>query len=371
MSFRTDFTDGEIYIDLTGTCVFTNGLQHVIGSGTSFLSEVRVGRYLKLSTDDDSYYLQVTDVLSDTDLKLGEAYTGTGGSGTGRSSNWLYEIGSGTAITETDSELLLASGTTPSVHAHAIRAADYPPYIITLRMRITQRIANQVALVGLADNEAGSEDAQAYIVFDGVDDTKVKLRTSFDGTDVQETEVTLPNGGTTDDLRDYQIEIHASRVTLWVSNYRLADHQHHIPGPYALMDMQIAIHNTGTPASTTTLAIDSLYFGNFNKLNIEIAPQSAPLEVQQSPASIPTHTNVAGAAADTQILAVNLNRKGMMVVNESTAILYLKLGTGASTTSYSVRMVPRAYYELPFNYLGAIHGYWASSTGFARVTELT
>jgi hypothetical protein len=56
--------------------------------------------------------------------------------------------------------------------------------------------------------------------------------------------------------------------------------------------------------------------------------------------------------------------------------MYLKLGTSASTTSYTVTLAgagaaPFSYYEIPFGYTGAITAVWSSATGNARVTEVT
>jgi hypothetical protein len=63
------------------------------------------------------------------------------------------------------------------------------------------------------------------------------------------------------------------------------------------------------------------------------------------------------------------------ITNDSSAVLYLKLGTTASTTSYTMTVAgsaaaPFSSYEVPFGYVGAIDGIWASATGNARITEL-
>lgn len=83
-----------------------------------------------------------------------------------------------------------------------------------------------------------------------------------------------------------------------------------------------------------------------------------------------TPTSVAGSATSVQLLAANTARKGVTIYNDSTAILYLKLGTTASTTSYNLQMVALSYYELPFGYTGRIDGIWASAAGNARISEL-
>lgn len=90
-----------------------------------------------------------------------------------------------------------------------------------------------------------------------------------------------------------------------------------------------------------------------------------------------THTNVASANADTTFLAANTARKpGSTIANESTAILYLKLGTGASATSYWMSLGPTAssiapVARIPDGYTGVVDGFWAAANGNARVTEMT
>jgi hypothetical protein len=76
------------------------------------------------------------------------------------------------------------------------------------------------------------------------------------------------------------------------------------------------------------------------------------------------------------VLAANANRLGATISNDSTAILYLLLGTGtASATNYTVALDQKgsvaAYFEVPFDFTGIITGIWASATGSARVTEFT
>ena len=91
-------------------------------------------------------------------------------------------------------------------------------------------------------------------------------------------------------------------------------------------------------------------------------------------ASTSTLTNVASSASSVSILASNTSAKGRFIFNDSTAILYLKFGTTASTTSYTVQIAPNGYYEFPANpslYNGACDGIWSAANGSARVTELS
>ncbi len=62
---------------------------------------------------------------------------------------------------------------------------------------------------------------------------------------------------------------------------------------------------------------------------------------------------------------------GRFIVNDSAAILYIRFGgSAASSTDYSVAIAAGGYYELPQPiYGGQITGILASGTGTARVTS--
>lgn len=94
----------------------------------------------------------------------------------------------------------------------------------------------------------------------------------------------------------------------------------------------------------------------------------------QPAAATGTPSNVAGSAASVTVLAANPNRKGAVVYNDSTAVLYLLLSAAgpASLTNYTVQLPAQSYFELPPPvYTGIVLGIWAAANGFARVTEFT
>jgi hypothetical protein len=96
------------------------------------------------------------------------------------------------------------------------------------------------------------------------------------------------------------------------------------------------------------------------------------LLVEDAPIATATLTNVTSSASSVTIDAANSARRGMIIHNDSTAILFLKYGATASATSYTVEMGPGAYWEMPKPiYTGIIDGIWSAADGFARVTELT
>jgi hypothetical protein len=108
-------------------------------------------------------------------------------------------------------------------------------------------------------------------------------------------------------------------------------------------------------------------------MSVTIASNQSAISVSSSVATSTTGTTstVASSASSVNLLALNASRKGAMIVNDSTSVLYVKFGTTASTTDYTVRMMPNDYYEVPFNFTGRIDGIWSSANGNARLTEMT
>lgn len=102
--------------------------------------------------------------------------------------------------------------------------------------------------------------------------------------------------------------------------------------------------------------------------------EGAATYVLPPPADTATRTSVTADDADTLILAANALRRGFTVHNESTATLYLALGsTAASLADYTAQVPPGAYYEPPagVRFTGQVRGIWAAVNGAARVTEMT
>jgi hypothetical protein len=84
-----------------------------------------------------------------------------------------------------------------------------------------------------------------------------------------------------------------------------------------------------------------------------------------------TCTNVASSASNVTLLSLNAARNGATIYNDSTSAVYVKLGSTASASSFTVKMGAGGYYEVPFGYTGQIDAMWVSANGSARMTELT
>lgn len=83
-----------------------------------------------------------------------------------------------------------------------------------------------------------------------------------------------------------------------------------------------------------------------------------------------TVTQVASSATSVQLFAAR-SASMRLVFNDSTAVLYLKFGTAASTTSYTVQVPAGGFFEFPGQvYDDVVHGIWAATNGFAYCTEV-
>jgi hypothetical protein len=121
---------------------------------------------------------------------------------------------------------------------------------------------------------------------------------------------------------------------------------------------------TGAATQATLAALLAIFSGT------ALIGKVAPVDIASA-----TRSDVSVTAASTLVLAANAARKpGSVIVCDTTAISYFKLGTGASATDYIAAVdgkttVP-GLFNVPDGYLGAVYGIGASATGSWRVTEM-
>lgn len=96
-----------------------------------------------------------------------------------------------------------------------------------------------------------------------------------------------------------------------------------------------------------------------------------PLEILTVP-DTGTQTSIANSVTNVTLLAVNSNRLGATIYNDDAdAVLKIKLGPVASSSSFTYAIPSFGYYEVPYGYTGVIDGIASVATGSARITELT
>jgi hypothetical protein len=90
---------------------------------------------------------------------------------------------------------------------------------------------------------------------------------------------------------------------------------------------------------------------------------SSTLRVSVAGITTATVAAVADSASSVTLLASLSSRAGATFFNDSTEILYLKYGATASTSSFTVKIQPQGYHELPGPniYTGVVDGIWAAN----------
>lgn len=94
--------------------------------------------------------------------------------------------------------------------------------------------------------------------------------------------------------------------------------------------------------------------------------------VRLAPNTTAAVTSVADTASSTTLLSSSSSRKGFRITNTSSAVLYVKYGTTASASDFTVRLPQWAYLEENF-YSGRVDAVWSSDPGdgAALITSLS
>lgn len=101
-----------------------------------------------------------------------------------------------------------------------------------------------------------------------------------------------------------------------------------------------------------------------------VAPLPVPVEIEIAVNSDVTRVN--SSTSNITLVADNADRIALYLYNDSTATQYVKLGTTASSTDFSIRLTPHMTYEMPIPiYVGQIDVISSSTNGAIQVTELT
>lgn len=89
------------------------------------------------------------------------------------------------------------------------------------------------------------------------------------------------------------------------------------------------------------------------------------------PERTPTTVSIASTTASTTIAALNANRKGILINNQSTSNLYLSFSTPATSSNSFIEMAAGSVLALDQQMIvtNAVYGIWNSANGRAQVTQ--
>ena len=150
-------------------------------------------------------------------------------------------------------------------------------------------------------------------------------------------------------------------------------------------DFDVVLSDTGLPGSTGIVIVvmrskavtENYIFLDWREVSDPSVGSAEELRdlilswnIQQ--ARITIVTKVDSDTDNTVLLASNEARKRATIYNNSKKNLYIKYGANATTDSFSLKIGPDDYLELPTPcYLGEIDGFWDEVDGNAMVTEIT
>lgn len=83
-----------------------------------------------------------------------------------------------------------------------------------------------------------------------------------------------------------------------------------------------------------------------------------------------TLTNVAASVTNVTLIAANSNRIQVTIFNDGDKDMYIKLGTTASTSSFSYFLLRKEHLIID-DYTGRIDAIWTGTSATARITEIT
>lgn len=218
---------------------------------------------------------------------------------------------------------------------------------------------------------AGTNAIGKLAANDGVDigDVTVNNASGASAVNIQDggNSITVDNGGT------FAVQVNSAIPSGTNLIGKVGIDQTTVGTTNAVSLAQVGATTVATGNGTVSAGVQRVAIASDNTAFSVNAVQSGSWTVKETRPGTATLTNVNDSASSQSLLASNSSRLGASFFNDSTSTLYLKLGTTASTTSYTVQVPPSGYYELPFPaYTGAIDGIWSSdSTGAVRITELT
>lgn len=329
-SFRDDFSGTSLNTTITGTITFTNGTSSLTGSGTSFTTQIKNGQYIKKTTDAETLWVRVSEVLSDTSLELEESYTGTTASVAAHVSNWKTTTGTG-SLSVLNSLMTIGSGTAIGT-TNVNRDADYGPFNVNFKFSISQRIANQTITIG-TQTPIVAPTRRCVFQFTGTDNTQVSCVTSSsaDAADIQTTTVTLPNNKTTATSLEYAINVSSDQISFLVDKVVVAQHRDHIFGAYDFMETVFQQVNAAV-VTNTNLIVDWHDFYNINQLEITNNSKGEPLGI--APVEIKDRSIATYSAGTAPLTAANTATDIFTITGSASKVVRIrKMGFAASATN--------------------------------------
>lgn len=152
-----------------------------------------------------------------------------------------------------------------------------------------------------------------------------------------------------------------------VSNFPAAYQVSNLPAEYPLSASQ-ALLLSQTKDQVVAFAKGS-GSTDANTLRFRLATDQPTIAVSSAKATTQARTSVNLSTTVVTLSAADANRKSLSIYNDSTGILHVAIGVGASLTDFTTKLYQDDSYELPeINAQLQITGIWSAGSGAARIT---
>ena len=284
-SYRYIGSTGAFGISV-GSATWTKDSFTVVGTG--FLAyDIPVNGYLSTGSDGTATWYRIVSI-SDTEIELETAFPGTTTTATTYCAVMRPVQGTGASVTTNNGAIAIQSGTTASSVCELERDVDVLPLAKETEISISQRIDNQDIYVGFYD-ESSTTKYWAWFRFTGNNNRQVICETAFNRTGTpgsNEKQTTIVNLGSipalqtvaTEQFVRYRIECILDSVRFLVNDIPVALHRRVTMRPQDLLTSTIRVVNGTTPATSTTVLINSDFVSNYNRLAVSFADNN-PLPV--------------------------------------------------------------------------------------------
>ncbi len=260
------------------------------------------------------------------------------------SDEWTSATGTGQTISVANSYCTLTSGTTSDQQVYIIRSIDYSPLIFISAFSISQRIANQTTYMGFISDDGNTF---ARFVFSGTDNTKVicstQSSTDTNGSQGTSTQLLIPYGLVTSSILTYKIRFTGKVVEYYVgadeaAMVRIAVHTLQMPDQYTVMNGRIRILNGTSPASSTTVNIDTIKVFNFNIVDVD-GTITGDVNISQkivASGSNNSTTNLASGATFTGVGEESLNFSAIQFVFKADQNFTIYVDQSSDLTNWDI-----------------------------------
>lgn len=150
-----------------------------------------------------------------------------------------------------------------------------------------------------------------------------------------------------------------ARLTVGATSLSKAEDAAHAGGDAGVQVLGVRNDNAATAPTSAN--------GDYGYLAIDA---NGAVFVRDRPLGAATVARVASSASSVTLLAAAATTRRVLIQNDSTAVLRVKLGAAASATSFTRKLGAGEFWEVPEGYNGIIDGIWESADGAAQVTAL-